>query len=159
MISKPAASLFTAALLALIAAHTLPVASQQPQLRSAGNCALVVHVDGLRNQKGKVGGAIFTSPDGWPEANEKSFRHAPTNITGKTATLTFDHIPAGNYGVVVLHDENENEHLDRNMVGWPKEGFGFANNPHVGLSAPPFHDAMLHVACPRTETTIHLIYK
>jgi uncharacterized protein (DUF2141 family) len=132
---------------------------QAPEVRSSGNCALAIHVDGLRNHKGKLGGAIFTSSDGWPEVNDKSFRHDHIDITGSTATLTFDHIPAGNYGVVVLHDENENQHLDRNLVGWPKEGFGFANNPHVALSAPPWKAALVHVTCPRTETTIHIIYK
>jgi uncharacterized protein (DUF2141 family) len=59
----------------------------------------------------------------------------------------------------VLHDENENMKLDRNIFGFPKEGFGFANNPHVGLRAPPFASAVMHVACPVTDTTIHIIYK
>jgi len=44
-------------------------------------------------------------------------------------------------------------------VGFPKEGFGFSNNPHVGLSAPGFEAAAMQVTCPATETTIHLIYK
>jgi len=29
----------------------------------------------------------------------------------------------------------------------------------VGLSAPPFDAAKVHVACPATEIAIHLIYK
>ena len=159
MIGRPASFLFVSAFFFANLVAASPEQPQAPELRSAGNCSLAIHVDGLRNQKGKLGGAIFISPDGWPEANEKSFRHGPTDITGSTATLVFDHIPAGTYGVVVLHDENENHHLDRNMVGWPKEGFGFANNPHVGLVAPPFKDALVHVTCPKTETTIHIIYK
>jgi uncharacterized protein (DUF2141 family) len=45
------------------------------------------------------------------------------------------------------------------MFGIPKEGFGFANNPHVALSAPAFKVALVHVLCPATETAIHLQYK
>ena len=123
-----------------------------------GNCTLLIHVTGFRNQKGKAGGTVFSSPDGWPEDNSKSFAHDGFPITGDHATLTF-HLPPGRYGVAVLHDENENHKLDRNFLRVPKEGFGFANNPHVGLSAPKWDDAVVNVACPVTETTVRLIYK
>jgi len=129
-----------------------------PSAPAPGNCALVVHVTGFRNQKGVAGGTIFKTPDGWPENNAKSFMHAPFPITGDHATLTFS-LPPGTYGVAVLHDENENRKLDRNFMGIPKEGFGFANNPHVGLSAPNWHDAAINVTCPVTEIQIRLIYK
>ena len=41
----------------------------------------------------------------------------------------------------------------------PKEGFGFANNPHVLLIAPPIEKATIPVTCPVTTTDIRLIYK
>ena len=124
-------------------------------------CTLRIHVDGLRNRKGVVGALVFTSPIGWPEDVHKSFRnqHTPVAAMGRSTTVVMEDLPPGNYGIVVLHDENENMKLDRNMFGFPKEGFGFANNPHVGLRAPPFASAVMHVACPETDTTIHIIYK
>ncbi len=121
-------------------------------------CALIVHVTGFRNQKGVAGGTLFKSPDGWPESNTKAFAHAPFPIEGDHATLTF-HVPPGRYALAVLHDENGNKKLDRNFLGVPKEGFGFANNPHVGLSAPKWDQAVVNVTCPTTETSIRLIYK
>ena len=126
---------------------------------AAANCTLVIHVTGFRNQKGVAGGTLFTSPDGWPEDNAKAYRHGPFPITGDHATLTFDHLPPGRYAVAVLHDENRNGKLDRNFLHVPKEGFGFANNPHVGLSAPKWDDAAVNVTCPVTEINIRLIYK
>ena len=90
---------------------------------------------------------------------DKSFRHDDFPIEGDHATARFDHIPPGKYGVVVLHDENENKKLDRNAFMIPKEGFGFANNPRVFLSAPPIEKATIPVTCPVTTTEIHLIYK
>jgi len=106
-----------------------------------------------------AGGTIFRSPDGWPEDNDKSYRHAGFPINGKHATLTFEHLPPGRYGVAVLHDENSNHKLDRNILKIPKEGFGFANNPHVGMSAPKWADASVNVTCPVTEINVSLIYK
>ncbi len=128
---------------------------QQPQ---ANACTLTIRVDGLRNQKGVVGGTIFTAADGWPEENDKAYLHQSFPIDGTHSTLTF-HMPAGKYSVAVLHDENSNHKLDRNMFHFPKEGFGFANNPKIGLAAPPFDAASVNVGCPETAIDIHIIYK
>jgi uncharacterized protein (DUF2141 family) len=124
-------------------------------------CTLRIHVDGLRNRKGVVGAMVFTSAAGWPEDVQKSFRnqYAPIDVATRSTTVVIKDLPPGDYGIVVLHDENENRKLDRNIFGFPKEGFGFSNNPHVGLAAPPFASAVVHVACPATDTTIHIIYK
>jgi len=128
---------------------------------AAVGCTLRIHVDGLRNSNGVVGTIIFKSPDGWPEDKAKSFRHGPTTIApGELqATVVWDHLPPGDYGIAAIHDENRNARLDRNFIGIPKEGFGFANNPHVGMSAPPFRAAVVRLQCPVTETTIHLQYR
>ena len=133
-----------------------------PQSKAvADGCTLRVHVDGLRNSTGVVGAAIFKTRDGWPEDMRKTVNHWPTPIAegAREATAVMENLPAGDYGVVAIHDENRNRKLDRNFIGFPKEGFGFANNPHVGLSAPPFDAAIVHVTCPVTEINIHLIYK
>ena len=142
----------------ILAAITLFVAASAVSLAQTSECKLVIHVDGFHSDKGKLGATIFKSPDGWPEKTEKAFRHGPFPITGTTGVATFD-LPAGDYGVAVIADANENKKLDRNFLNIPTEGFGFANNPKVTLSAPPYSAAVVHVTCPVTETTVHLIYK
>lgn len=124
-----------------------------------GQCTLIIHVTGFRNTKGLLGAELFTASAGWPEDVDKSFRHDHFPIEGDHATARFDHLPAGRYGLVVLHDENENQKLDRNIFMVPREGFGFANNPHVLLVAPPIEKATIPVTCPTTTTEIRLIYK
>jgi uncharacterized protein (DUF2141 family) len=147
--------LFPASVLLAISMPIMPQAAPPAQ-----DCMLRIHVDGLRNSTGVVGTAIFTSSPGWPEDMSKSFRHGPTPIAPGERQATAEwKLPPGTYGVVAIHDENKNHKLDRNFIGIPKEGFGFANNPHVGLSAPGFSQALVHVICPVTETSIHLIYK
>jgi uncharacterized protein (DUF2141 family) len=128
---------------------------------AASGCTLRIHVDGFRNTKGNLGTVVFTSPEGWPEDLDRSFRHGPAPIdpSTRTAMAVWPNLPPGDYGVAAIHDENSNHKLDRNFIGIPKEGFGFANNPHVALSAPAFNAAKVHVSCPATDVTIHLQYK
>jgi uncharacterized protein (DUF2141 family) len=136
-------------------------ASNQDSPPKPSSCTLRIHVDGLRNSIGVVGSAIFKSRAGWPEDMSKTVNHWPTPIAhgAHEATAVMHELPPGDYGVVAIHDENKNHKLDRNFIGIPKEGFGFANNPHVGLSAPSFDAAVVHVTCPVTEINIHMIYK
>ena len=141
----------------LLAAAALAHAPCWAQAQSSP-CALKIHVDGFRNQKGDLGITLFTSPDGWPEDNSKAYFHHGYPITGDATEVTVQ-VPAGRYSIAVLHDENGNKKLDRNLVGYPKEGFGFANNPRVLLTAPRFDAGAVQVTCPSTETAIHLIYK
>jgi uncharacterized protein (DUF2141 family) len=147
---------FAALICALSVSPAPAVASPAP---AEGDCSLIIHVTGFRNTKGDLGAELFTSPAGWPEDVDKSFRHAPFPIEGDHATARFDHLPAGKYGVAVLHDENGNKKLDRNVFLVPKEGFGFANNPRVFLVAPSIDKATIPVTCPTTTIEIRLIYK
>ena len=145
--------------LAVIATAALP-AAMLAQSATHG-CTLRIHVDGFRNTKGNLGTALFNSADGWPENMHKAFRHGPAPIdkATRTSTALWTDLPPGNYAVVAIHDENSNHKLDRNFLGIPKEGFGFANNPRVLFSAPTFQAAKVRVACPETSVTIHLQYK
>lgn len=150
----------------LLTAAIVPLAS--PQRDPAGHyvdavpgkplCTLRIHVTGFRNDKGKAGGVVFASPAGWPEDRSKAVAHGGFDIHDRQVTEEFQ-LPPSRYGVAVIHDENENQKLDRNFLGIPKEGFGFANNPRVMLSAPSFQAASTEVACPATEIQIRLIYK
>ena len=129
-----------------------------PGAREEPLCALDVHETGFRNDAGTAGTMVFASPQGWPENVGKTIVHGGSPITSHQADLTF-HVPAGRYSVVVLHDENSNMRLDRNVFGIPKEGFGFSNNPRVLFSAPSFQSAEIPITCPKTAVQIRLIYK
>jgi uncharacterized protein (DUF2141 family) len=146
------AVLFCSILATAFAFQAIPAVAQTP------TCTLIVHIDGFRNQKGDAGVTLFTSPDGWPEQNDKAFEHGSYPFSGNQATVSLN-VPSGRYSIAVLHDENSNHKLDRNFLGFPKEGFGFSNNPKVRLIAPDFDTAAMQVGCPTTEILVHLIYK
>ena len=121
-------------------------------------CALNVHVTGFRDNSGTAGSLVFASSSGWPDKVLDTIVHGGFPIAGHEAQLAFD-VPPGRYAVVVIHDENDNMQLDRNLFGVPKEGFGFSNNPRVHFAAPSFQSAVVPVACPTTQIEIKLNYK
>jgi uncharacterized protein (DUF2141 family) len=129
--------------------------------RVLSGCTLRIHVDGLRNSNGNIGTVIFSTPEGWPDNSSKAVRIGPSQIPAGQlrATAVWDNLPPGDYAVAAIHDENSNARLDKNFLGIPKEGFGFANNPRVTFGPASFKESQVHVTCPSTETTIHIQYK
>lgn len=102
---------------------------------------LTIVVDGARNSRGVIGVLVFNSERGWPENVSAAFRRFAVPAQMGSNTLVISGLPPGEYGVVVLHDENKNMKLDRTWYGRPKEQWGMSNNPPAHMSAPSFNAA------------------
>ena len=102
---------------------------------------LTVEVGNVSNAKGEVGALVFASETGWPDQTSAAIQSGAVASQAGMVTLIFSGLPAGEYGVVVLHDENGNMKMDRNWLGIPKEQWGMSNNPAAVLSAPGFEKA------------------
>ena len=98
-------------------------------------------VDGVKNTKGFIGVLVFNSPAGWPDDVSSAFTSEAVPAQAPETVLEVHNLPAGEYAVVVLHDENLNKKLDRNWYGKPKEQWGMSNNPPFTHSAPSFGSA------------------
>ncbi len=66
-------------------------------------------------------------------------------------------IPPGFYGIAVWHDENGNKKMDKNLLGIPKEKYGFSKNIY-GRFGPPDFDKIAVKVTPEqvVELTINL---
>ncbi len=106
---------------------------------------LEVSISGIDSDKGKIFIALFSGADGFPEDSRKAFRTAKTQaIKGKTKVI-FNDLPAGNYAIAVFHDENGDEKMNKNILGVPKEAYGFSNNVKNLLRAPYFKECAFAV--------------
>ena len=75
-----------------------------------------------------------------------------------TMNIVFENIPAGKYAVSVIHDTNENDKLDSNMIGMPTEGFGFSNDA-MGMFGPPgFEKASFSLTAAPLSISLKLRY-
>jgi uncharacterized protein (DUF2141 family) len=89
---------------------------------------LTVEILNLESNKGVV---IVDLMD----ENEESVMDRTAEITDNTCTVVFKNLKNGHYAIRCFHDENENEELDTNFIGIPKEGFGFSNDA-IGKFGP-----------------------
>jgi uncharacterized protein (DUF2141 family) len=102
---------------------------------------LVVEVTGLRNTEGTLQLALFATAAGYPEESARAVHTRSVPADATTLTVRFDAIGQGPWALAVLHDENGNAVLDRNLLGIPREGIGASNRATDRLGVPRFEDA------------------
>jgi uncharacterized protein (DUF2141 family) len=98
-------------------------------------------VDNLRSNEGYVLISLFKSDEGYPDAPDKAVRKGKLIIKDKKAWIKFTGLPAGNYAAAILHDENDDQKMNTNFFGLPKEGYGFSNNAMGSFGPPSFERA------------------
>lgn len=115
---------------------------------------LTVTVDGLRNANGTVRLELDGSEAAWDNKEKPTAMGEVKAVVG-AVTYTFKDVPPGIYGLSVFQDEDNSGKLRLNMVGVPKEGYGFSNNLAM-MRAPTFREAQFTVADQDTNVLIHL---
>ena len=135
--------------------------ASQPSLATAQSPCPGIHVKVLeiRNSTGTVACALFESAEGFPV----EFLRSATNImvikVRKTqARCDFEDIPPGTYALGVIHDENMNGKLDLNVLGIPKESYGFSNDARAWFGAPSFDAASFKYDGQTLDLTIDMHY-
>jgi len=113
------------------------------QLRAA---TLEVEISGI-TKEGILHLAIYSSKEVFE--SDKGDRPGPQpgiiagsikNVGTEVYKETFK-IPAGTYVIGYYIDVNENEKLDTNFIGIPKEEYGFSNNARGTFGPPSFESA------------------
>ncbi len=99
---------------------------------------MTVVIQKIRSDKGVIRLTLFTK-----EADYMKIFSFGKAVPAKKneLSITFDNLPAGQYAITVLHDENDNGKLDSNFLGIPKEGVGFSNNASATFGPPSWEKA------------------
>lgn len=130
---------FSLAILLALVALVSSSAQQTSQPASAGQgYTLTVIVEGVDQGDGNVGMLVFNSPKGWPDDRQIALKDLVVPAHPGNVTVTASGLPAGEYGVAIVHDVNKNHKLDKNFMGKPTEQWGLSNNPHAHLSTPSY---------------------
>ena len=89
--------------------------------------------------KGKLLVYIYNSADGFPQEKIKIFRKE-IFICKQTKHITINNLAFGSYAIIVVHDKNNNEKLDRNWVGFPAEPYALSGNPKFHFGPPRYEE-------------------
>jgi len=139
----------------LIGAFTLCAALTAADVPAASR--LSIDLTGLRNSKGKVHLCLTSQAARFLKCQEDKEALAMTVPAGQARHLTLGPVKPGTYALLVVHDENANGKLDM-MMGIPREGFGFSNNPKIHMRAPKFEEVRFPLQSGAQTQSIRLRY-
>ena len=128
---------------------------QQPSF--AQTRSLEIKIENIRNEQGVVRVSVYRSKEGFPEEFEKAVQWKSLPAQKDTLFFTFDSLALGEIACSVLHDENNNEILDKNFLGVPREGVGVSNNALRALGPPRYEQCtfLLQENTDQVEIKIH----
>lgn len=141
-----------------------PEATEAPVVVKEPLCQLAVTIDNLRKNgdqyRGQLCYTLFKGKEGFPDKSELAVTNQCVPVQ-QSSNLTFmvkDLACNQDYGLALLHDENMNRQLDKNLA-IPKEGVGMSNNPSfLRVNSPPYEDVKFMLQPPRTSQLVHIHY-
>lgn len=108
--------------------------------------SITFQIDNVRNARGKILVAVCPQDK---FLKEDCAHNGEAPARPGTVTVTVANVPAGDYAAQAFHDENNNEEVDQNFIGIPKEGVGFSRDAKIVFGPPKWRDAhFLHQARP-----------
>lgn len=114
-------------------------------------------VTGLRSVEGQVLACLTSDPDAFPQCEDDPDARSLIVPAQENLTLEFGPVPAGQYAIALIHDENANGRLDKRLF-MPREGFGFSRDAPIRLGPPAFHSAAFAVDGGEAHQTIRMRY-
>ena len=117
------------------------------QFTTAASQTLNVTIKNLKfSSKGIIRIAFFVDEKGFKEENDLfTVNIEKSKIQNGQVNVEIP-VKAGIYGLSVIDDENANGKMEYNLLGIPKEGFGFSNFCLRKMRKPRFNDFSLAVA-------------
>ena len=103
----------------------------------AQEASLTIKITGITPPHGLIQLALYNNPDDFPKEG-REYKVLKIQACGKTISCTINNLPPGKYAIALFHDLNQDGICNKNILGFPTEGYGFSNNIKPKLGAPPF---------------------
>jgi uncharacterized protein (DUF2141 family) len=123
---------------------------------NAQTAKLIIIFKGLNTSKGGYLRSALYTKDNFPKSGKEAYGKQ-VNITAKDVQVEYDKLPAGEFAIACYQDIDKNKKLNKNLVGYPNEPFGFSRDAKISLGPPKFEDAKIKLEDNKTVTiTINL---
>ena len=103
-----------------------------------GDISLEMEINNLESNKGPIYIRIL-------DENENPVIVGTSPVINYSSEISFDSISPGKYAIQFFHDENENQKMDFNLIGIPKEKFGSSNDVNPILGPPKFEKMLFEI--------------
>ena len=103
-----------------------------------GDISLEMEINNLESNKGPIYIRIL-------DENENPVIVGTSPVINFSSEISFDSIFPGKYAIQFFHDENENQKMDFNLIGIPKEKFGSSNDVKPILGPPKFEKMLFEI--------------
>ena len=110
-------------------------------------------IQGIDKIEGEIRIAVFDSK----EKYTKDPIHAVVLTVDSTTVIWKEQdLPFGEYAIAVYHDKNENGKIDTNILGIPKEDYGFSNDARGRFGPASWNDSKFTVDTKSYSTEINI---
>lgn len=120
-------------------------------LSPASAADLTVVVNNVQPSDGPLMIALYAAEADYPD---RALRSLQMPATAPQSRIRVPDLPAGSYAIRMYHDRNGNGRLDSNLLGIPKEPYGFSGKPGQRIGPPGWADA--HFMLPEVGTAIDI---
>lgn len=143
------------AILALAAGHAS--AADCDGTPGDGAAKLTVATSSLKSADGEV--AVTVYPDDAKRFLAKGGKLARVRTPAVLpVTPACFWLPPGAYAVAVYHDENGDHAFARDLLGRPKEGYGFSNDAPANMGLPAFTAVRFKLPAGGRTISVHMRY-
>jgi len=128
--------------------------------KPAEDIPVTINITDIRaDENGVIIISIYKTPENFPYEPYEVFKVEKSKVVNGTLLHTFKVATEGQYAISLLDDSNENNDMDTNFIGIPKEGYGFSNDAGPrGFSPPTFDDAAFSVETNGVNITAKMNY-
>jgi uncharacterized protein (DUF2141 family) len=119
---------------------------------------LIVHIVGLRSDKGQVGCLLFNGKKGFPQEGKIAYQGLWCPVAKRESFCRFGPIPAGVYAFGCFHDEDTNRELATGFMGIPSEGVVVSNEAKGFMGPPSYEDAAFKFSGKPTQVRLRMDY-
>lgn len=144
---------FLASSLLSEAAPTLPRVAHQAAAPTTQTVTVVVTA--LASPQSVVRLNFYHDPATFLKHGQQAFR-LEVKPTGKNEISVPVELAPGDWAVALTQDTNNNDKLDKNLLGIPTEPYAFSNNVRPHLSASSFEECKFTVSGPGKVVSITL---
>ena len=119
---------------------------------------ITVAISNFRNSEGLAQVTLYDREDEFLSEDSATAQKVRVEIEGEKATAEFAGIQPGNYAIALMHDEDGDGEMKKNLIGIPKEGIGMSNDAKPKFGPPKWEDAVFEVGEEDVSLTIAMFY-